>query len=195
MLRSPVSGAVSGPTVNSAWASLGGYGNVDARAPLPVGRTDNTGVLGMLAQALMRNADRAGVKVPQEEPEIAGLLESGNIDLHHRPVVHNADGSISTVRSMSFRNNKGQEVLIPTVADDGSRILSNQEAREQYGRTRKHLGIFDTPENATAYAQSLHEQQAQEYLPQTDDTDRLMAEVLGLAPRPRPWASLGMRGY
>jgi len=96
---------------------------------------------------------------------VRGQVQPGNIDLGNRPVVKNADGTISTVRSMSFRNNKGQEVLIPTVADDGSRILSDQEAKEQYGRTGKHLGIFDNPEDATAYAKSLHESQANLYQP------------------------------
>ncbi len=91
----------------------------------------------------------------------AGLLAPGNIDLSHRPVVRNADGTISTVRSMSA-NFDGREVLLPTISDDG-RILSDDEAIDLYRRTGRNLGSFDTPEHATAYAQNLHEQQASYY--------------------------------
>ncbi|QII84171.1 hypothetical protein G3T20_05315 [Bordetella hinzii] len=105
----------------------------------------------------------------------SGLQDAGNIDLAARPVVNNPDGSISTVRSMSF-NEDGQEVLIPTVADDGSRILSDDEAVDQYRRTGKFLGKFDTPDNATAYAEQLHSDQEQRYNP---DFMRALDVVLG----------------
>ena len=87
-----------------------------------------------------------------------GLIEPGNIDLARRPRVKNADGSTSTVRSMSV-NFDGQEVLIPTVTDDG-RIADDNEAIDLYLRTGKHLGKFDTPEAATRYAETLHDEQA-----------------------------------
>lgn len=90
-----------------------------------------------------------------------GLLEKGNINLRKRPIVRNKDGSISTVRSMSIGTDEG-EVLIPTVSPDG-RILDEQAAINLYRKQGQHLGIFGRPDEATAYAKALHEQQAQEY--------------------------------
>lgn len=102
-----------------------------------------------------------GDQQQQDRPE--GLVDRGNIDLNARPVVKNKDDTISTVRSMSVGID-GKEVLIPTVSDDG-RIMSDDEAVQQYRRSGKHLGTFDTPEHATTYAKRLHEQQAAHYMP------------------------------
>ncbi len=90
-----------------------------------------------------------------------GMLKSGNVNLADRPQVKNADGSISTVRSMSFEED-GVEILVPTVSDDG-KILSEREAVNLYHKTGKFLGKFKSAKAATAYAQKLHEEQAKFY--------------------------------
>lgn len=104
--------------------------------------------------------------------QTAGQVQAGNIDLNKRPIVRNADGSISTVRSMSFNEN-GVEVLIPTVAADGSRILSNQEAIAQYRQTGQHLGKFTTPQAADAYAEQLHKDQEKLYTAPATETESI----------------------
>lgn len=108
----------------------------------------------------------SAIPTPRADPRGRGpgMLEAGNIDLNARPIVRNPDGSISTVRSIGV-NVDGKETLIPTVSPDG-RIMSNEEAIQLFRKSGQHLGMFDTPENATAYAESLHEAQAQQYLPQ-----------------------------
>lgn len=94
-----------------------------------------------------------------EQARQGGLIMPGNIDLFNRPKVKNPDGTTSTVRSMSFGAD-GNEILIPTVSDDGTRVLADDEAIAQYQRTKKHLGIFKDPASATAYAQKLHDEYA-----------------------------------
>ena len=89
-----------------------------------------------------------------------GMIQPGNIDLNSRPVVHNRDGSISTVKSVSFGIG-GHEVLVPQVV--GGRVVSPTEALAHYQRTGSHLGVFDTPEAANAYAVALHLSQAGRY--------------------------------
>jgi hypothetical protein len=102
--------------------------------------------------------DRGTEKAP-------GLLIPGNINIHARPVVRNADGSVSTVRSMSLTDDDGRAVLIPTVIA-GRGIVPPDQAIKHYYQTGQHLGIFEHPDAADAYAAALHEQQAGEYVRQ-----------------------------
>lgn len=124
-----------------------------------------------IAGGLARQEDFSEQPVQQQVSVLSnsgGMVEPGNIDIHNRPVVKNPDGSISTVRSMST-NIDGREVLIPTVSDDG-RIMSDDEAIDNFMQTGRHLGMFSSPEAATAYAENLHNQQADEYLPKQPQT-------------------------
>lgn len=101
-------------------------------------------------------AQAGGSGVPDFQAP-AGLIESGNIDLKSRPRVINDDGTTSTIRSISI-NDDGKEVIIPTIADDGTQ-LSDAAATALYKKTGRHLGKFDNPDNATAFAKRLHEDQ------------------------------------
>lgn len=89
----------------------------------------------------------------------AGMVKQGNIDLTTRPHVKNPDGGTSTVLSASYSNDKGQEVLIPLVSDEG-KIMTMKEAIPYWGKKGQNLGVFENPEAADKYAQGLHEQQA-----------------------------------
>lgn len=96
-------------------------------------------------------------------PIFPGSIDRGNIDVNNRPIVHNPDGSISTVRSISVADDSGNTFLIPTVSEDG-RIMPNTEAIGQFQRTGRHLGVFDNEAHAQMYADWLHQQQAARYV-------------------------------
>jgi hypothetical protein len=95
-----------------------------------------------------------------EEPEARPAFEQGNVNLFNRPKVQNPDGTISTVRSMSFQDDDGREVLVPTVSDDG-RIMGDDEAIAQYRESGKHLGKFTDIDSANRYAETLHDEYEQ----------------------------------
>ena len=129
--------------------------------------SDYNGILGnVVNQAIDFLGKTKQKNIPEGnlffKPVVNGLIVPGNIDLSKRPTVKNKDGSISTVRSMSI-NIDGKEVLIPTVSDDG-RIMEDEEAIDMFRRTGRHLGIFSSPEEASSYAEQLHNEQANQYL-------------------------------
>lgn len=72
----------------SGWSFLGDLGRMQGSAPMPFGRTDNTGALGMLVQALTRGmAGKGGQQVQQPDPEaeeamarLLGLIPQQPVD-------------------------------------------------------------------------------------------------------------------
>jgi len=100
---------------------------------------------------------------PPGYPYAQAIVTYGNIDMLSRPSVVNADGSISTVRSISIEVSKsydGKEktvhVLIPTVHDDGY-IMTDDAATKYFKKTEKHLGVFSTKKDVNRYSIMLHD--------------------------------------
>jgi hypothetical protein len=99
------------------------------------------------------------------------MVESGNIDLNNRPMIKNADGSVSSEYSTSFGDDKGREILVPTVVNgkfltpDGKKPPEGsaaektmfKRAQQHYEQTGEHMGIFSSPDAADEYAQKVHE--------------------------------------
>ena len=120
---------------------------------------------------------------PKAGKPVAGLLQRGNIDVNHRPGIANADGTHSSIFSMTIPVNKDGSVwtgdyekapayaLVPSIANgkfltpDGKkpnernkRAMSQLEdaATDYYAKTRQHLGIFSSGNAADTYAGEIH---------------------------------------
>lgn len=92
-----------------------------------------------------------------------GTFYKGNIMLGNRPKVKNEDGSVSTIRSMTYTDAKtNKQVLIPTVSDEG-KIMSEKEAVQYWRKKGQNLGEYDTVEEANKAAEYLHRYQAKHY--------------------------------
>jgi hypothetical protein len=89
-----------------------------------------------------------------------GLIAPGNIDLSKRPIAKNADGSYSTVRSISVDGDDGS-YLIPTVVNGA--VVPNDQAIKHFQKTGENLGKFKTWQQADKYAETLHNEQAKDY--------------------------------
>lgn len=104
-------------------------------------------------EPVVANARQNDIELPKSKKA------PGNIDLYAQPKVQNPDGSTSTVDSSSY-NLDGTEVLLPSVTPDGRHLRTPDEIVGEYRKTGRHLGMFDTPDEATAYAKRLHEDYA-----------------------------------
>jgi len=99
-------------------------------------------------------------RIEKEKNPVPVPIEKGTINLKKWSVRHkNKDGSISTLLSFSTNIN-GKEVLLPSFTPNGKKLTTKQ-AIDQYRATGKHLGKFNTPREASIYANWLHEQEAQ----------------------------------
>lgn len=120
---------------------------------------------------------------PLQGKPVPDLLQQGNIDLNHRPQIKNADGSSSTIFSMTIPVNKDGSpwkgkyekapayALVPSIANgkfltaDGkippkgdTAALRKLEdaATAYYAKTRQHLGVFKSSRAAEKYANLTH---------------------------------------
>jgi hypothetical protein len=148
-----------GPTIGSAGNRIGGQQAVTGTGQELIRDQDGD---GMIYDGTPQETSAPKKNVARMLP---GQIEKGNINLKDRPKVRNADGSISTVRSVSFETN-GSVVLVPTVIknpDGTGKIVSNRAAWNHYRRTGEHLGKFSNQQAANRYAESLHVQQERMY--------------------------------
>lgn len=100
-------------------------------------------------QASLRDGPTVGHGRPR------GSVVEGNIQHMGRGEIDNHDGTTSTVRSMSFNDGPGREVLIPT-AYDGA-VHSDDDSIANYRKTGQHMGVFSTPDHADWEAEKVHE--------------------------------------
>lgn len=89
-------------------------------------------------------------------PQAPGLVTPGNIDLANRPIVKNADGTTSTVKTATFGIDGGRTVLLPTIVNGAP--VSEADAFKHYQQTGEHMGIFQNEDAAEKYDQNLHNQ-------------------------------------
>lgn len=141
------------------------------------GVTEGTAV--MVAMRAVNIMGGALAEATGQRAAVPGQIEQGNINLFAQPEVKNPNGSISTVDSISIGID-GKEVLLPQVTPDGRHFHSADEAFAEYQATGRHLGKFDTPAAATAFAEQLHNDYAAgKYKPQHVGEQLLEAAASG----------------
>ena len=101
------------------------------------------------------------------------IRRPGNVDLYGQPEVPNPDGTTSTVDSIGV-NIDNLEYLLPTVTTEGRHFANEASAQgvtdipravrdmavDEFRRTGRHLGAFNSVEEANAEAEKLHDDYA-----------------------------------
>ncbi len=98
-----------------------------------------------------------------------GMVKVGNIDVNHRPIIHNKNGSVSTIFSVTVENPDGTFSLVPSIVDgkfltpDGNMPEDKKQtddlkdrAEEHYRKTGEHLGVFKSEKAADDFANQTH---------------------------------------
>jgi hypothetical protein len=85
---------------------------------------------------------------PLPKPKVPGILP---FDIQNR--VENPDGTISTIKTISFNDGTG-EILIPTIVKN--KELSEEEAIDYYYKSGESFGTFKSVEDANRMAEYLH---------------------------------------
>ena len=133
-----------------------------------------------------------------------GLVEGGNVDLHNRSIILNENRTYSTLLSYTHRAVKGEDgkwkivpwqstpvdakfILVPGVSED--RQLTEEESAMRYGKRGEFLGVFNTMEQADAYARAVHDESGQKYAKPAGELwakhgPKEKAKPTGVAPKP-----------
>jgi len=102
--------------------------------------TKEIGSFGMIGEKNNPDVEEATVKVVESR----------------FPSVWNPDGSISSIKTISFQETKnGPHILIPTIKN--GKVMTDAEAIAEYRKTKEHFGIFSTVEKANKQAKELHD--------------------------------------
>ena len=117
-------------------------------------KTATSGLLPTKTSTAVTTMTTKTAKAPDNYTDTIGRYGKGNIDLNNRKVVHNKDGSISTVKSITVTIDD-EYWLIPTVVN--GKIVSEQEAIDYALDHNQYLGKFKTLKEANAYAEKLSE--------------------------------------
>lgn len=118
--------------------------------------------LRIIDALVQETADFLDMEVPEVEKKKEGGSGETDPTLDGSRIlnrVKQADGSIATVKTISFSETEGgPEILIPTIINN--KEVSEEEAKQHYRDTGEHYGIYPNSDEANAAAESLHDQQA-----------------------------------